>query len=192
MTPDPPLRADARRNREKLLVAAEQVFAEQGVTASTEDVARAAGVGVGTVFRHFPTKEQLIEAVYHARLARLADLADQLAASADPGAAFAEFFTTTVEGAATKNALVDALARAGVTTDSPEVGQWVRRALGVLLTRAQEADAVRPDVTLPDLLGLLVGTSRAVEHLSDDPAARVRVVRVVLDGLRPPGAQKVD
>ncbi|MCP2328841.1 AcrR family transcriptional regulator [Hamadaea flava] len=184
MTPDPPLRADARRNRERLLAAAEQVFAEQGVTASTEDVARVAGVGVGTVFRHFPTKEQLIEAVYHARLARLAELADRLADSADPGAAFAEFFSTTVEGAATKNALVEALSRAGVDTAAPEVGGWVRRALGVLLARAQQAGAVRPDVTVPDLLGLLVGTSRAVEHLSGDPEARVRVVEVVLDGLR--------
>ncbi|NUR70536.1 MAG: TetR/AcrR family transcriptional regulator [Hamadaea sp.] len=182
-----PLRADARRNRERLLAAAEQVFTEQGVTASTEDVARAAGVGVGTVFRHFPTKEQLIEAVYQARLSRLADLADRLAASADPGAAFAEFFTTTVEGAATKNALAEALSRAGVATSTAEVGQWLRRALGVLLTRAQETGAVRPDVTLPDLMGLLIGTSRAVEHLSDDPGARTRVVRVVLDGLRVPG-----
>jgi AcrR family transcriptional regulator len=179
-----PMRADARRNRERLLAAAERVFTEKGVTASTEDVARAAGVGVGTVFRHFPTKEQLLEAVYQARLARLAALADRLAGSPDAGTAFAEFFTTTVEEAATKNALIEALARAGIRTDPGEAGQAVRRALSVLLTRAQAARAVRSDVGLPDLVGLLVGTSRGVEHLSADPESRRRVIRIVLDGLR--------
>jgi AcrR family transcriptional regulator len=88
---DKPLRADARRNREKVLAAARAVFAEQGVDAQMDDVARRADVGVGTVYRHFATKEVLLEAVVSGRLAQLTDEARALVDAADPAEAFFDF-----------------------------------------------------------------------------------------------------
>ncbi|MEU9844544.1 helix-turn-helix domain-containing protein, partial [Actinomadura sp. NPDC048032] len=110
--PGRPLRADALRNRAKVLAAAEEVFAVQGTSASTEEVARKAGVGIGTVFRHFPTKESLLEAVLVALLKRLAAEARDLRAAADPGAAFFGFFTRVVSQAASSGARSPARSRA--------------------------------------------------------------------------------
>jgi AcrR family transcriptional regulator len=182
-----PLRADARRNRARVLDAAEEVFAAQGTGASTEEIARRAGVGIGTVFRHFPTKEALLEAVFVGRLHRLAEQAAALADAADPGTAFFDFFHRVVDHAATKNAIADALAEAGVAIpgESSTVGLELQRALAVLLERAQAAGAVRPDVGVAELKALLVGASRAVE-LTPEPGVRARTLRVMLDGLRPP------
>ncbi|MCO5998337.1 TetR/AcrR family transcriptional regulator [Actinoallomurus rhizosphaericola] len=181
-----PVRADALRNRARVLEAAEAVFAEHGTTASTEQVARRAGLGVGTVFRHFPTKEALLEAVFVARLDRLATEADGLMSAEDPGEAFFGFFARVVGHAATKNALSAALAEAGVDVreSTAETGRELRRALGALLGRAQEAGAVRPDVGLPEILTLLVGASQAAEHVGGDAEVWTRALAVVFDGLR--------
>jgi AcrR family transcriptional regulator len=181
-----PLRADARRNRARLLDAAEAVFAAKGISASTEEVARSAGVGVGTLFRHFPTKENLLEAVYRERLRRMAEAARELAAAEDLGSAFFDFLAEQVAHSGTKIAVADALAEAGidVRTASADEGQEVSEALGALIVRAQQAGAVRPDVGLPELMALLVGASRAVEHAASDDV-RARIVGIVLDGLRP-------
>jgi AcrR family transcriptional regulator len=181
-----PPRADALRNRTKILEAAETVFASRGTSASTEAVAREAGVGIGTVFRHFPTKESLLEAVYIARLRRLAEEADALASVEDPGAAFFTFFTRVVGHAATKNAFSAALAEAGVDVEqtAAEIGQELKRALGALLTAAQEAGAVRADIGLPEVLMVLVGASQAAERVGADREVRDRALSVVLDGLR--------
>jgi AcrR family transcriptional regulator len=176
------MRADARRNREKILVAAEEVFGMQGTAASTDDVARTAGVGIGTVFRHFPTKEALLEEIYVVRLRRLIDEADELAGAPDPGSAFFGFFTRLVEQSATKNAYAQALAEAGI--DVKETGRELLRSLGGLLARAQQAGAVRPDVGVPELIALLIGASRAAEHASADPLVRDRTIMILLDGLR--------
>jgi AcrR family transcriptional regulator len=180
------MRADARRNRARLLDAAEAVFAAKGSSASTEEVARAAGVGIGTLFRHFPTKENLLEAVYRARLRRMAEAARQLASSDDVGQAFFEFLAEQVAHSGTKIAVADALAEAGidVRTASADEGREVPEALGMLLERAQRAGAVRPDVGLPELMALLVGASRAVEHAAAEDV-RARLVGIILDGLRP-------
>jgi len=182
-----PLRADARRNRARILVAADTILAARGLSASTDEVARQAGVGIGTLFRHFPTKEALLEAVLHHRLRQLADQAQALAGAADPGAAFFDFFTRVVETAAAKQALADALSRAGVdvaraTTDA---SQPLKAALGLLLARAQQAGAVRPEVRVADVLALLAGTARAVEHAGWDREAQARVLAIIFDGLRP-------
>ena len=169
MSPDDrPLRADARRNRALLLEAAEAVFAARGVSAPTEEVARAAGVGVGTLFRHFPTKEALLEAVYRARLSRTSDELRDLGTAEDPGAALFGFLADAVAHSATKVAVADALAEAGIDVTAS----------------AQEAGAVRPDVGLPELIALLIGASRAAEHAGTDPV-RTRIIGVILDGLRP-------
>jgi AcrR family transcriptional regulator len=181
---DKPLRADARRNRAALLDAAEAVFAASGPAASTEEVARAAGVGIGTLFRHFPTKEALLEAVYLARLQRLGDQAVALAEADDPGAAFFDYFRTVVEESPAKTALTNALAEAGVDPRAAAAGLGFQAAFGRLLARAQRAGAVRADIGVADMVALLVGASHAVEHATD-PAVRDRTIAIVIDGLRP-------
>lgn len=178
-----PLRADARRNRARLLEVADQVFVEQGVGASTEEVARAAGVGIGTVFRHFPTKQALLAAVLAARLERLATEAEALAAEPDAGAALDRLIRLVVGNAAAKNAYADALG-GDIPGLRDGVGARLRDALAALLERAKAAGAVRAELRAADLTALLVGASRAVEHAAD-AAARERVLRVVLAGLRP-------
>lgn len=191
---DRPLRADARRNRERLLEVAEAVFTEKGTGASTEEIARRAGVGIGTVFRHFPTKEALLAAVYARLLRRLGESAVALAGHDDPGAAFYDFVTLVADRASAKNAFADALTEAGVEVPHPapaqggDGGEWplLGDALGTLLHRAQEAGAVRGDIGLPELRAILIGVSRAVEYApADEPATRAHVVAVLLDGLRP-------
>lgn len=181
-----PLRADALRNRIKVLEAAEAVFDARGTTASTEEVAREAGVGIGTVFRHFPTKEALLEAVYVTRLRKLADEAEALTSDANPGEAFFAFFARVVGHAATKNALTAALTEAGVdvTETTAETGQELKRALATLLSRAQEAGTVRRDVGPAEVMTLLVGASQAAERVGGDHGVRDRAVAVILDGLR--------
>ena len=180
------MRADARRNRARLLAVAEEVFAANGPGASTEEVARAAGVGIGTVFRHFPTKEALLEAALQRHFDTMAHRARALAGAADPGAALDQFFTQVVDHAASKNAFADALSEAGVNVAdaAAEVGKELRQALGALLERARDAGAVRADVGVPELIALMVGTSRAVEHARADRPAQQRIISVVLAGLR--------
>ncbi len=178
-----PLRADALRNRARVLAAAEEVFAVQGTAASTEEVARKAGVGIGTVFRHFPTKESLLEAVLVTLLERLAGEAEELRSAADPGRAFFGFFARVVAQAATKHAVTEALAEAGVDAREAtgRAGPGLRAALGVLLERAQQAGAVRADVGAAEIMALLAGMSYAAGRAG----AREDVLRIAFDGLRP-------
>jgi AcrR family transcriptional regulator len=181
------LRADARRNRARLLEAAEQVLAAKGPAASTDEIAKAAGVGIGTLFRHFPTKEALIEGVLAARMRRMTDYATRLAATTgEPGAALATFLRTAVEQSEGKNALAGLLTSAGIDVGATVDGvrEDLMAALGALLSNAQQSGAVRRDLQIPELVGLLAGASRAVEYAGPDPAARARIVAVILDGLR--------
>jgi AcrR family transcriptional regulator len=186
MTAARPLRADAQRNRARVLAAAEQVFAQRGTGASTEEVARAAGVGVGTVFRHFPTKEALLRALVGERLRRVAANAREHAASPDAGAAFFAFFAATVRGSETKLELVDALAELGVDPDEAiaPIVEEVTEALAALLRQAQRAGAVRADVRVTDVIALLAGASQARRHAPDD-----QPLAVILDGLRAASVQ---
>jgi AcrR family transcriptional regulator len=186
VTAGKPLRADARRNRALVLETAEAVFTAKGIAASTEEIARQAGVGIGTVFRHFPTKEALLEAIIVGRLRRLADEAESLSTADDPGAALFAFFTRAVDQSSTKIAFVDALASSGVDVDDAiaEVGHDLRQAMGRLLSRAQRAGAVRDDVGVNELIALLAGTSRAAEFAGWDRDTTARTLAVVFDGLR--------
>jgi AcrR family transcriptional regulator len=179
-----PLRADAARNRAKVLAAAEAVFAERGIGASTEEIALRAGVGVGTVFRHFPTKESLLADVYVGRLRRLAEEAESLCDDLDPGGAFLGFFARTVEQSASKNAVVDALASAGVDVAASRsaTGADLRRALSLLLARAQQTGAIRTDLDVDDVIALLAGASQAFGQAGPPEGGR-RALAVVLDGM---------
>ena len=181
------LRADARRNRARILEAAEKVLVERGTTVSTEEIARAAGVGIGTLFRHFPTKEELIQGVFVTRLHRLADDAFRLAESSDPGTALGSFLRQAVAQGEVKNALAAMLISAGVDLHEAagDAQQEVRRALGTLLRSAQESGTARRDLRVADLIGLLAGTSKAIEYAGQDAAARERILSVILDGIRP-------
>jgi AcrR family transcriptional regulator len=185
--PARPLRADARRNHERLLEVADAVFAERGVAATSDEIARAAGVGIGTVFRHFPTKEALLTAVYQERLRRMAARAAALTTADDPGGAFFDYFRSVVEHTGQKAAIADALAESGIDVRSTSGGVEFRGAFEVLLRRAQDAGAVRRDIGVPELIAVLVGATRAVE-LAEAPPVRARIISIVLDGLRAPTA----
>ncbi|WP_327286234.1 TetR/AcrR family transcriptional regulator [Streptomyces sp. NBC_01205] len=182
-----PLRADAARNRAKVLDVATEVFTTRGVGVPTEEIARAAGVGVGTLFRHFPTKEALLEAVMVRRLEEMAAMTAQLADQADPADAFFACFRLVVERSAGKNEFAQALASAGVDVHAAlrESTEEIQARLAGLLTEAQRGGVVRPELSLPELLALLVGMGAMMEQLGADPAARERIFEVVFDGLRP-------
>ena len=179
-------RADARRNRTRLLAAAEALFAAEGVEVPIDNIARRAGVGVGTLYRHFPTKEILFAAVVRDRLERLAVEARTLLAAGDPEEAFFTFFRRLVEAGATKRDLSDALAGAGIdmAAQTAEPARELRDALAELLVRAQRAGAVRDDIGAADIFALLAGLLLALDRHRGDKALRDRLVDVVVDGLR--------
>jgi AcrR family transcriptional regulator len=179
-------RADAVRNRQRVLSAARDAFAEQGPGVSLDDVARRAGVGPGTVHRHFPTKDALFAAVIADRLQELAGLAAGLAGAGDPGAAFYEFFHRLAAEAAQNLALSAALsdpAAAGETLRT--AGHDLETALTVLLRRAQDAGAVRRDLTTTELHAVLAGAVLMEQRLPE--ASKGHGLRLVADGLAHPG-----
>jgi AcrR family transcriptional regulator len=186
-TPGRAQRIDARTNRGRILDTAEEVFGKGGESASTEEVARLAGVGIATVFRHFPTKAALLEAVLVRRFDRLRAQAETLLDAADPGPAFLDFFGQLVDDAATKIAIAEALLEAGGDDgEAKRASNRLRQVVGTLLERAQRAGAVRADVELPEVYALLVGTSRAAAHARLDPEVTRRMLAIVFDGLAPP------
>jgi AcrR family transcriptional regulator len=173
-----PLRADARRNRELLLGVAADAFAADGLSVPLDEIARRAGVGPGTLYRHFPTKESLFEAVMRDRMRALLDNARARAASTEPGAALFGFMGRVVAEAAAKRDLVDALVHADVdvTAAVGEMAADIRDAIGVLLARAQRAGVVRHDIGIAELMGLLSGLMSAVRS----PSARDADPRLML------------
>ncbi|MGI5130069.1 TetR/AcrR family transcriptional regulator [Pseudonocardia sp. CA-107938] len=179
-------RVDARANRERILEVADEVFGRGGGSASTEEVASLAGVGIATVFRHFPTKALLLEAVLVRRFAGLRAQAEALLGDADPGGAFFGFFRHLVADAAAKIAIGEALLDAGGDQDeAARASAELRRAVGALLGRAQESGAVRTDVELPEVYALLVGTSRVFAGADLGEDVQARALTVLFDGLAP-------
>jgi AcrR family transcriptional regulator len=181
-----PMRADAVRNRRRILRAAEEVFAERGVSVPIDDVAERAGVGVGTLYRHFPTKEALFEAIVLTRLQELIDALDELSGSPDPGQAFFAFLVQLAEQVSLKRDLFDALGTAGVDIKSKcaERAERLDAGIGELLDRAQRAGAVRADVEAGAIKGLVVGTCLAAEQPAGDADSRKQMLEIVCDGLR--------
>jgi len=187
----PSLRADARRNRARVLEAAQAVFATEGLSVPIDEIARRAGVGAGTVYRHFPTKEALFEAIVLGSLRQLVDEARSLATAEDPGAAFFGLLSRMLAEGRANKALKDALAGAGfdVAAAAPGVVQELRRAVDELLTRARHAGAVRDDIGIADLMALVAGAFVAMERHGGDASLPGRVLAVVCDGLRPSGSR---
>ena len=186
-----PPRADAVRNRERVLAAATSVFSAGGPDASLEAVARQAGVGIGTVYRHFPTRQALFEAVYRREVHQLAELAETLKDGASPVEALRRWLHANVEFIATKKGMSAALAVAAHA--SPELTSLsfdrLGAAVGMLLARAAAAGAVRGDIGAEDVLRALVGLC----YTHDKPGWQANVHRLVdvfVDGLRLPAASK--
>jgi AcrR family transcriptional regulator len=181
----PRLRADARRNRARVLEVAARVFAEEGLAVPVHEIARRAGVGTGTVSRHFPAKEDLYAAILLGRMEEFTKQADAMAASHDPGPAFFTVFATLVREGAANRGLAEALAGAGYDLEGAGVaaGHDVPGRLRDLLARAQQAGAVRPGIDYDDVKALLAG---CLARDPGDAAALDRVIGVVCDGLRPP------
>jgi AcrR family transcriptional regulator len=180
-------RVDAVRNRERVLEAAKVVFSEGGPEASLEAVARAAGVGIGTLYRHFPTREALFEAVYRREVQQLADLAERLKEEAEPVEALRQWMRSNVRFVATKKGMVAALALAAWKNSDLLSYSFDRLtgAAGGLLARAIAAGEIRDDVSPEDLLRALVGMC----YMHDQPGWQKSVLRLVdvfVDGLRNP------
>jgi AcrR family transcriptional regulator len=178
------LRADARRNRARVLEVAAEVFATDGLSVPVHEIARRAGVGTGTVSRHFPTKQDLFAAILLRRMEQLTGQADALAQGEDPGTAFCSFFATLVHAGAANRGLAEALAGAGYDLDAAaaRAGYDLPGRLGDLLARAQRAGAVRDDVDYADVKALLAGC--LARDGGGDDAALDRVIAVVCEGLR--------
>ena len=180
------MRADARRNRELLLAAALAAFTERGADdTSLEEIARRAGVGIGTLYRHFPGRTALLEAVYTDQVAALCQRAGELLATEPPGAALAAWVRELAEFSATKQNLTSALAADYGGKDAPVLSSArddLRAAATALLTRAQQAGAVRPDVQPLDLLRLSHGVAAATAGAADADQAE-RLLSLMLGGL---------
>ena len=178
-------RADAVRNRERLLEAAADTFGAGGPDASLEGVAERAGVGIGTLYRHFPTREALFEAVYRREVDQLADLAERLAAEAAPVDALRRWLHANVRLVATKKGMVTALALAAYRPSDLHAysADRLAKAVGSLLDRAAEAGEIRADITPEDLLRALVGMSYNVYDTPDWRNTALRLVDIFVDGL---------
>jgi AcrR family transcriptional regulator len=182
--PERPLRADAARNRARVLAVAYETFAAEGLSVPIDEIARRADVGAGTVYRHFPTKEALFQAVIADRLHRIIDDGYTLLNSDDPGEALFTFLLSMVlQWGAADRGLVDALAGLGIdiNTSVPEAEDAFLGLLGELLSAAQESGTARKDVGVPEVKALLVGC-QAVETYDSDLAEQV--TNIALDGLR--------
>ncbi|GLY07098.1 MULTISPECIES: TetR/AcrR family transcriptional regulator [Actinoplanes] len=174
-----PVRADARRNYDALLVAARDVFAAHGADASLEEIAKRAGVGIATLYRNFPTRQDLFEAVYVEEIEQLGEVAAAVAAL-PPWEALQAWLTRFVQYAATKRAVIDALNRESAMFRSCREAMY---AAGTpLFTRAQQAGEVRPDASFDDVLRMISGLTSAAFV---DAEQRGRVLEFALDGIRP-------
>ena len=177
-------RADAVRNRERVLEAAKAVFSAGGPDASLEAVARRAGVGIGTLYRHFPTREALFEAVYRREVEQLGELAEQLKNEAKPVDALRRWLRSNVEFVATKKGMSAALALAVQSSSELHAFSFDRltKAIGALLDRAVAAGEIRSDISPEDILRALVGMC----YMHDQPGWQATVLRlldVFVDGL---------
>jgi AcrR family transcriptional regulator len=178
------LRADAQRNRAELLEVAREVIAEQGVDASLRDIARRAGVGIGTLYRHFPTREALLAAVIGGGVERMARRAEELRASVPPGEALALWLAGIVQRIGPYRGLPDSMLGAALDKDSAlrVICGSMMDAGRDLLGRAQASGVVRPDASWEDVFTAVAAISGI--YVQSGPDAAARIFAVYLDGLR--------
>jgi AcrR family transcriptional regulator len=182
------MRADARRNYQRLLEAAVEAFAEHGEGASLDDIAKRAGVGSGTLYRHFPTRQALLEAAYVDRIEALAARADALAERLPPGEALVEWLNElgvgTIQVRGLRALLGSAVADGGVAA-ATACGTPMRDAATRLVEAAQREGTLRPDVEPVEVLRLAHGLSTAAELAHGDGRSVRRYVSLLTEGLRP-------
>jgi len=185
------MRADARRNRERLIAAALAAFAAHGADdASLEEIAKRAGVGIGTLYRHFPSRQALLESVYRDQVDALSERAGDLLDSNTPGEALGTWLRALIAFSTTKRSMTSALManldkRSELITSCSTV---LREAAASLLARAQQAGEIRPDADTTDLLKLSHAIVVATEHPSTHPDQADRLLVLMLDGLRAGGS----
>jgi AcrR family transcriptional regulator len=182
---DRPRRADAERNRSAILEAAENVFRTQGADAPIDEIARRAGVGVGTVYRNYPTKAAMVEAIVEARLTPIIEAARTACEAEDSGAAFFAMLRRLADESAAFKALADSIAAAGIDLHEAkqELSNELVAAMGELFQRAQSSGQVRQDASIEDVTMLMGGLSHTAVAASDTPA-RSRCVELLCDALR--------
>ena len=186
------MRADARRNYDRIIAAAEAAIAQHGADASLEEIARRAGVGSATLHRHFPSRQALLEAVFHDRVEALCAQARELAGDAEPGPALVIWLRAVGAYAAATRGLAASLipgVRAGDPPDSDTCHAMLSDAGGELLHRAQEAGTVRPEVSIVDLLTLVNAISLVTEQDAGGTAEANRLLTFAIDGISSPASR---
>jgi AcrR family transcriptional regulator len=178
-------RADAERNRDRLLLAAKSAFSRDGAGVSLDEIARSAGVGIGTLYRHFPTREAIVEAVYRREVRQIAEDAARLAATHAPVEALREWMRLFVSYMATKKIIAPALSSltGGTSELFAHSGALIKKALSLLVDRAIASGDIRPDIDRMDLLYALVGVVN-VNNGPDWQSIARRVIDILIAGVR--------
>ncbi|MFB7355728.1 TetR/AcrR family transcriptional regulator [Streptomyces gardneri] len=182
--PRRPMRADARRNLERIVAAAGELIAEHGADASLEEVARRAGVGSATLHRHFPSRQALLEAVFKDRVEALCARAGDLLAEPDAGQALSTWLRAVGAHAVANRGLGTSLMRDADPSLGETCHDMITSAGDALLTRARAADAVRPEVTITRLLKLVGAIALATEQDPDGAAEAELLLAIAIDGVR--------
>jgi AcrR family transcriptional regulator len=186
------LRADARRNHEAVIAAAKELFANQGLDAQMPDVAKAAKVGVGTVYRHFPTKDDLIATLAGDRFERLADKAREGLEAEDPWEGLCEFIRFAAEIQADDRGLCEVMGSRPEVMDAAALAAGLPELCDRLVKRAQRSGKLRRDLAWEDIPMIACGLGRIAQADSGPAAGRwPRLVEIILDGLRAPGSAKL-
>jgi AcrR family transcriptional regulator len=185
-TAEKPLRSDARRNRERLVASARELLASEGVDVSVDEITRHAGLGMGTLYRHFPTKEELVDAVLEDAFAELVELAEQAAAADDAWAGLTGFMERALASHAANRGLKDMLAARGHgATRAQAMRERIHPLLRRVIERAQAQGALRADFTAEDLSLVFRAVGRVIETTADvAPQQWRRHLGLLLDGLR--------
>jgi AcrR family transcriptional regulator len=178
-------RADARRNRDSLLEAAKAAFAEAGAEASLDEIARRAGVGIGTLYRHFPTRDAVVEAVYRREVQQLADAAPRLVETLPPAEALRAWMRLFIDYIAAKKVIAPALKSSvgGGSAVYADSSVRINEAIALLVERARARGDIRPNADSADLLRALVGFAY-VNSAPDWEASARRLIDLLIDGLR--------
>jgi AcrR family transcriptional regulator len=185
-------RVDGQRNRERLIEAAKAAFGDVGADVSLDEIARRAGVGIGTLYRHFPTRDAIVEAVYRREVQQLAGAAQRLLGAMPPGEALHQWMRLFVDYIATKKVIASALASivGGVTDLYAASGAQISEAMALLVARAAAAGDIRADVDPNDLLRALVGFTYGATGPGWQASA-LRLIEILMGGLKPAHASNI-